>query len=337
MKLVSKPLLAGLVSLTLLGVACGGGSSSTQAAQKLEDVTASWLPIMQTTAYYVALEESLFEKAGIKINSVKFENPNQIVDSLVSGQADFGAPGAAAGISMLAEAKFPGTLKVFGLQGGGIKVDRINDALIVKKGSSVKSFKDLRGKKLGTVPGVQWKTIARHLLRLNGLDPDKDVEVVELAVGLQAPAVVAGTVDATLSLEPVGTLAVASGEAERAMVNPVSMFISDPIYSGAAVLTAKFIKERPETARKVVEVIDEATRLVNADFDRYKSVIPKYTAIAQAQLGLLAQPYLRGFDDLSEEDRKSYQSFVDVFLAEGVLEKRIDVGTKLLKMSDFGG
>ncbi len=315
----------------LLTTAC----SNSQSGRELEKVTASWLPIMQTTAYYVALEEGLFEKAGIEIESVKFGNPNQIIDSLVSGQADFGPPGAAAGIAMLAESEFPDTFKVFGLQGGGIEVDRINDGLIVKKGSDIKSFKDLRGRTIGTVPGIQWKTITRHLVRLNGLDPDKDVNVTEVGVPLQVPSVVAGTVDATLSLEPVGSIAVASGEAERAMTNPVAMFIADPFYSGAAVLTQKFIDERPQVARKVVEVLDEATRLVNEDFDKYKKVIPKYTAITEDQLDLLAQPYLRGFSDLNETDLNSYQAFVDVFLEEGVLKERIDVRTKILKTSDL--
>ncbi len=40
-------------------------------AKELEKVVASWLPIMQTTAYYVALEEGLFEEAGIEIVSTK--------------------------------------------------------------------------------------------------------------------------------------------------------------------------------------------------------------------------------------------------------------------------
>jgi len=113
---------------------------------------------------------------------------------------------------MLAESKFPGTFKVFGLQGGGIKVGLINDGLIVKPDSDIKSFADLRGKKLGHVPGIQWRTISRHMVRASGLDPDKDVTLVDLAVGMQVPAVVGGSVDATLSLEPVGSVAVASGQ-----------------------------------------------------------------------------------------------------------------------------
>jgi len=305
------------------------------AQQKMEKVVASWLPIMQTMAYYVALEEKLFEKAGIEIDSKMFQNPNQIIDSLVAGQADFGPPGAAAGITVLAESRYPGTFKVFGLQGGGIKVKLINDGLIVKNDSTIQSFKDLKGKSLGHLPGIQWRTISRHVVRSNGLDPDKDVRLQEVAVALQVPSVVAGTVDATLSLEPVGSIAIASKEAKRAMTNPVAMFIADPFYSGVSVLTAKFIKERPAVARKVVEVLDQATDLAMKDFDKYRPIISKYTAIKPDQVKLVAQPYLRGFKDLNDTDIKSYQALVDVFHKEGVLKERFDVGKILLKPSDL--
>ncbi len=311
-------------------------SISAQAAcAKMDNVTAAWLPIMQTTAYYVALGEKLFEKACIAIDSQKMQSPNHIIDALVSGRADFGPPGAAAGIAMLAESKFPGTFKVFGLQGGGIKVNLINDGLIVKVDSPIKSFADLKGKTLGHVPGIQWRTISRHMVRAAGLDPDKDVKLLDLAVGMQVPAVVGGTVDATLSLEPVGSIAVASGQAKRAMTNPVASVIADPFYSGAAVLTTKFLHERPDVARRVVEVIDEATDMVNADFEKYKTIIPKYTPIRPEQLGLLAKPYLRPFHDLNEVDMNSYQAFVDVFVKEGVLTSPINVREKILKNADF--
>ena len=42
-------------------------------------------------------------------------------------------------------------------------------------------------------------------------------------------------------------------------------------------MTAKFVKERPRVARKIVEIIDEATKMTNTDFDKYKRIIPKYT------------------------------------------------------------
>jgi NitT/TauT family transport system substrate-binding protein len=310
-------------------------SNAHAACDKMEKVTAVWLPIMQTTAYYVALEEKLFEKACIEIVSTKMEAPNQIIDALIAERADFGPPGAAAGIAMIAESKFPGKLKVFGLQGGGIGVNRVNDALIVKPDSPIKSFADLKGKTLGHVPGIQWRTISRYMVRSAGLDPDNDVKLVDLAVAMQVPAVIGGTADATLSLEPVGSIAVASGKAIRAMTNPAAQIIADPFYSGASVMTTKFLKERPEVARKVVEIIDEATALVNADFAKYKPVLPKYTPIKQDQLEFLAQPYLRGFNELNEADLKSYQALVDIFIKEGVIAQPINVREKILAKTDL--
>lgn len=315
-------------------VALAVGPAAAQA--KKEKVTASWLPIMQTLAYYVAIEEGLFDKAGIELESVKFQAPNQIIDSLVSGRADFGPPGAAAGITVLAENQFPGTFKVFGLQGGGIKVNRINDGLIVKNESTIASFKDLKGKSLGHLPGIQWRTISRHMVRRNGLDPDKDVRLVELAVGLQVQAVVAGTVDSTLSLEPVGSIAAASGEAKRAVINPVAMVISDPFYSGVSVMTTKFLKERPAVAKKVVEIIDQATKLANDNYPKYRAALAKYTPIPADKLADVAQPYLRGFTELNDVDLASYQALVDVFHSEGVLKQKMNVRDIMLSKADLG-
>jgi NitT/TauT family transport system substrate-binding protein len=306
------------------------------ACDKMDKVTAVWLPIMQTTAYFVALEEKLFEKACIEIVSTKMESPNQIIDALIAERADFGPPGAAAGIAMIAESKFPGKLRIFGLQGGGIAVDRINDGLIVKPDSPIKSFADLKGKTLGHVPGIQWRTISRHLVRASGLDPDTDVKLVDLAVGMQIPAVVGGTVDAALSLEPVGSIAVASGKAIRAVTNPVAKVIADPFYSGASIMTTRFMKENPDVARRVVAVIDQATDMVNADFAKYKPVLAKYTPVKEDQLASLAQPYLRGFKDLNDTDLKSYQALVDVFIQEGVLTGPLNVRDKILTKTDLG-
>lgn len=304
-------------------------------AQKMEKVKLSWLPIMQTTALYVAVQDRLFERAGLDVELVQFQNPNQIIDSLIANQSDAGAPGAAAGITMLAEARYPGTFKVFGLQGGGVKVSRVNDALIVKKGSTIKSFKDLGGKSLGHLPGIQWRTISRHMIRASGLNPDKDVRLQEMAVGLQVQSVVAGSVDATLSLEPVGSIALASGEATLAMVNPCAQVIADPFYSGVSVLTTKFLKERPQVARKLVQVLDQATRVANTEFDRVRPYFAKYTAMKGDNVRIIAQPYLRAWNELSDVDVKSYQALIDVFHKEGVLKERMDVKTVLLKPSDL--
>ena len=173
------------------------------------------------------------------------------------------------------------------------------------------------------------------MLRVSGLDPEKDVRLQEMAVGLQLQSVVAGSVDACLSLEPVGSIAKASGVAMLAIVNPCASVITDPLYSGVSVLTTKFIKERPQVARKLVQVLDQATRIANTEFDRVRPYFAKYTAIKGDNVRVVAQPYLRGWNKLTDVDIKSYQSLVDVFHTEGVLKERMDVRKVLLKTSDF--
>lgn len=224
---------------------------------------------------------------------------------------------------------------MFGLQGGGIKVNRINDGLIVANNSTIKSFEDLKGKSLGHLPGIQWRTLSRYVIRKAGLDPDKDVRLNELAVGLQVQAVVAGTIDATLSLEPVGSIAVAMKEAKRALTNPMSTAVFDPFYSGVSLLTTKFIKERPAVAKRFVEAVDEGTRLAETDYPKYRAVLPKYTAVKPEQVEIVAQPYLRAWKDLNETDLASYQAFVNVFRSEGVLKQDFDIKPFILKPADL--
>jgi NitT/TauT family transport system substrate-binding protein len=147
--------------------------------------------------------------------------------------------------------------------------------------------------------------------------------------------VLSGAVDATLSLEPVGSIAVASKDAKRAMTNPVAMFISDPFYSGVSILTTKFLKERPAVAKKLVEALDEATRLAMTDFDKYRKILPKYTPMKPDQVGIVAKPYLRAWKELNDTDLNSYQALVDVFHKEGVLKEKINVREKILAQKDF--
>ena len=108
-----------LTTTALLATLTAWSGGANAACDRMEKVSAVWLPIMQTTAYYVALEEKLFEKACIEIVSNKLEAPNQIIDALVGARADFGPPGAAAGIAMLAESKFPGPSRCSGCKAAG--------------------------------------------------------------------------------------------------------------------------------------------------------------------------------------------------------------------------
>lgn len=312
------------------------GAAAATSAAAAEKVVVSWVSTTDSMPFFVAMEEKLFEAQGIEIVSQKFTAPSQVVDSFVSGRSEAGPAGTAAGIALIANAQFPDTLRFFGFSGGQLEPKMVNNnALLVAKDSAIKTFADLKGKKLGTIPGIQWRSISRHVLREAGLDPDKDVRLVELALPLQTQALLAGTVDALLSIEPMTSMAMATGQVEVAVTNPAQRFISDPFWGGAYVLTSKFIKERPAVARKIIAIMDDATKRLQDDFDRYRPLLAKYAGVPEASLPFVQPILFRSANQLTERDIKGFQAMADLLHKEGAMTIKLDVSKLMVRMADI--
>jgi len=84
-------------------------------------------------------------------------------------------------------------------------------ALVVRKGGPVKRIADLKGKKIGYVPGTMHEILLRETLTRNGLSPDKDVHLMRVDFFDMGTALARGGIDAFLSGEPFPTLAVHQG------------------------------------------------------------------------------------------------------------------------------
>ncbi|WP_246088753.1 ABC transporter substrate-binding protein [Phreatobacter stygius] len=298
-------------------------------------VTLAWMPLLQSLPFCVARQDGLFDKAGLEVEVMRLQAQAHLVETLVAGRADCSAPGASAGLATIAESNTPGSLKLSGLQGGSIALNRVADGLIALRKAPIGTLADLRGRSLGHLPGASWRTVARHMIRRAGLDPDRDVRFVELAADLHAQALASGTVEAVLSIEPTVSLAVAGGTAKRVMTNLCATSIADPFFAGVSLLSTKFVRERPEVASRLVGVLDEATHRVEADFDKYRPLLTSCTVVAASQAGLVPQPYLKGWRDLGEADHHSYQAFVETLVTERVVRSSARTSGIILKASDF--
>ncbi|MEP5436696.1 MAG: ABC transporter substrate-binding protein, partial [Paracoccaceae bacterium] len=318
-----------------LAVAFGGNVATTTPILASEKVTMAYLPVTHALPLFVALEEKMFEAEGIEPEAVKMENPNLIIDSFISGRSDIGPLASAAGITVIASTRFPGTMKVFGLQGGNPTGGQVNESLIVPADSAIESFADLKGKRMAHLPGIQWKTISRFIIQKNGLDPDKDVTLQDLAVPNWTQALLGGTVDAVLALEPVASMAAANDNIKVVVVNPTALFIADPFWAGASVITTKFMKERPSVAKKTIAVIDKATRMVEDDFKKYAPLLAKYTAVPQSAIPVVGPVYWRTNTQIEEKDIVAYQAFADIFHDAGVIKAHLDVRTIMLQPDDL--
>ena len=84
-------------------------------------------------------------------------------------------------------------------------------ALVVKKNAGIENVADLKGKKIGYVPGTMHEILLRETLTRNGLSPRTDVQLLRVDFFDMGLALARGNIDAFLSGEPFPTQAVLKG------------------------------------------------------------------------------------------------------------------------------
>jgi len=288
------------------------------------------LPVVQGLPLYVAMDKGYFAEQGIDVEIVRFDAPNQIIDALMNNQIDMGSTSLALGISAIADQKNPGKIKVYAVSGGTIDVPAEN--LIVQLDSNITKIEDLRGKKLGILAGtIQWRTITRHILATHGLDMDKDVAIVELTSGLQISALASGQVDAVIALEPIPTIAVSQGIAKIGVQAPAEKAIAEPFYPGAGVISVKFASEHPETAKKMINILDKAMQEINQNPEEYGKYLSKYTPINESITAKVPIPIFKTASELDDKDKASIQTFLDLFVKYGVVSDKLNFDNLVYK------
>ncbi len=295
-------------------------------------VKISYLPVVQSLLLYNAVENHYFEDANLDVEIVRFDDPGQIVNSLIAGSTDVAA-NTGTGIVGIAETKAQGNIKVFGFACGDLQ--HLNDELLTRKDDvSIKTITDLKGKSLGILPGIQFKTVARHILAQNGLEAEKDVTIVELAVPLQLQALQSKQVDALLTLEPVGTIGNANGISQVLIANPMVRYVADPWCGAAFSISTKFIKEHPAEAKAVISILTRSVDEINASPENARKFLPTYTGMTDAIAEKVPFPIFVTYRDFSGHIEAA-QKFLDIFYDLGVVDKRPNAKAMVLTDEDL--
>ena len=138
-------------------------------------------------------------------------------------------------------------------------------ALVVKKDGPVKTITDLKGKKIGYVPGTMHEILLRETLTRNGLSPEKDVRLIRVDFFDMGMALARGGIDAFLSGEPFPTLAVDQGYGEI-LSYPYFNESIGTINAGMLV-RRETIEKNPELVLELVTAHARATEYLQAHPD----------------------------------------------------------------------
>jgi NitT/TauT family transport system substrate-binding protein len=140
-------------------------------------------------------------------------------------------------------------------------------ALVVRKDGPVQEIIELKGKKIGYVPGTMHEILLREALIRNGLSPVSDVILVRVDFFDMGTALAKGSIDAFLSGEPFPTMAVAQGYG-RILSYPYYGESVGTINAGLLV-TRDMIAKDPGAVQRLVTAHAQATEALNRDRKRW--------------------------------------------------------------------
>ena len=166
---------------------------------------------------YVGAEQGIFLKHGIDLKIDVVSTASQAIQALQANKAQVAAT---AWPSMVTAVVAGVPLKAFAVVTGKPDVANWDDdlALVVRPGVTVTTEAGLKGMKVATQFGGGSETWCRASLRAAGLDPDKDVTLVNAKSTDFLALLESGGADAACAVEPYPSLVVAKLPGSRILV-----------------------------------------------------------------------------------------------------------------------
>lgn len=258
MKHQSSRIFFFLAIIALLLSACSGGSPASKTPLRVE-YTAWWSDV----TILVAKEKGLFEKYGVNVEPVYYENFPQVFTDLPEKKIDGGllAIGDALVASQTVDLKV-----VAAYDDGG------NNTVVALP--EITSVADLKGKSIGAPLGTSYELFVVHMLESAGLQ-ESDVTLVNTDPTEVANGLASNTIDAGYVWSP-----------DMAPGNHVIFQKSDApgLFPDVIVFRADVVNERPDDIRAFLSAWFEAVEYRETHVEETRQIVSKYTGIPLDQI-----------------------------------------------------
>jgi NitT/TauT family transport system substrate-binding protein len=287
------------------------------AAQGPQSIKIGYMPFTTNWPVFIAMEQGIFEKHGLKVELVSFNSGVDAANAVVSNQVSAHAVNTFVDLFNL-EARSPGRIKVFALQ--RLSADAYSEALLARKDSGIQKVEDLKGKKIGITPGAFTETIVQEAYK-EKIDLRKEANFVTLAPNLQVSALESGQIDALVTYEPYMTMTVMK-DVGYVVDEHFFKHVAEPFYLGGFTISQEVVENDPQLAEKIIASFDEAIALGNADIDKKNSAIQKYTSLDSETISSL---HFSENIQNSEIPVGDLQQTADLYKSLGLFEGNVDV------------
>ena len=317
----------------LTGAAAGLGSLALPRmarAQSNPKIRIGYWPIAAGLPFYAAIEKGYFKEAGLDVEPLKFAGAQQVMEAMLSGRADGSANGTGSANLAIGEIASPGLLKINVSNPSNVK--NVLDEFLVAKDAPYKAISELKGKRVGSGPGIQNVTLCKTVLERAGVT---DATVIELPIGQHVGSIAANQIDAVYTLEPTGTVGRINGVTRILEPGVIAHYVlGDPMapwFGGSASLTSEFIKANPEVTKKYIAAYARGVELVRSKPDEARPFLKGYTAIEGPLTSEVPLAAYTLHSEFTKSDIAMFQKFYDLFTDKKIFEKRVLVEPMIYK------
>lgn len=268
-----------------LAAGCGGDGGGGGSANEPATLKVGVIPIADVAPLYVGIDQGFFKDEKLTIKPQLAEGGAAITPAVVSGDNQIGFSNNTS-LLIAASKKLPIQIIAQGVLAGKTEKEAWAD-LMVPKGSSIKTPKDLEGKTIAvnTLKNVCELTIKASLEK-EGVDVDK-LKFSEIPFPDMNGALEAKRVDAACEVEPFVSQAKAAGSTG---IDPFYVNTA-PDLSVATYFTSKqYAEQNPDVLKRFAKAMNKSLEYTQKNPDAARKVLSEYTEIPPEAIAKIRLP-----------------------------------------------
>lgn len=275
--------------------------------------------------HYAAKKMGFYAAEGLDVELLALPGSVPAVTSVAAGEAQLGQAGS--------DAILVGMDKGAALKVVWLLYQATPTGVIAPKKANVKSFADLRGKTVSTAVASPEGILLRARLREAGVDPNRDVTLLNVAPAAKLTMMLTGQADASTGFVNFQVIQ-AQMRGHDVTFLPFSTE-KQPLYGHAIFTNEKFLAEKPDVIRRYLKAtiagllwgrdnVDKAVDLV-ATWDPSVKIDPEFVKRDWAvQLTSLIPSELTAKQGVGYMTDAGWKNLIDVLADGGVIGSRLD-------------
>lgn len=278
---------------TAIGLSVLGAPAIAQARKK---VKVGYLHTLAVDGQiWTGMNRGSFAKEGLDLDLVQFTTGLEIFQAMIGGSIDMLATGA-----VLSNFPARGQGKAFLIN----NVEFATAQLWVREDMGVKSFADLKGKKISTTTGTTAHVFLDNALRASGVDPSKDVEIVNQRMSDAVTSFISGAVPAVALWVPFNIIVRNKVPGAKMLVD-ASKYYPDAAIVGGWATRADYYEKNYDVLPRIIRAWVDANDYIIKNPDAALETLQK-DFYKQVPLADLKEQYKAQKMFLSGEWRKMY-------------------------------